>query len=170
MKLINFGMKIKVKIFNDGCLPKIINKGEWIDLYSAENVELKAPRSTKQGIMFSTKVIPLGVGMKLPEGFEAIIAPRSSTFKSFGIIQSNMIGIIDNSYSGNEDQWKYPVIAIKEGIIREGEKIAQFRIQLSQKATIWQKIKWLFSNKIEIEIVDKLKGPNRGGFGTTGKK
>ena len=109
--------------------------------------------------------------MELPKGYEAWIAARSSTFKEFGLIQVNTPGIIDNSYNGNEDVWKFQVFSLKETFIEKGDIICQFRIKLSQKASIWQKIKWLFSSKnIKFKIVDNLNNINRGGFGTTGKK
>ena len=108
--------------------------------------------------------------MKLPEGYEAIIAPRSSSFKNYGIVQANSIGIIDNSYSGNSDEWMLPVISFKNITINKGDRVCQFRIQLSQKATIWQKIKWLLSSGIELEEVDDLNSNNRSGFGSTGIK
>ena len=103
--------------------------------------------------------------MQLPEGYEAHILPRSSTFKKYGIIQTNSKGIIDNSYSSDKDEWKMPVLATRDIVIPKGERIAQFRIVLSQKATIWQKVKWMFSNTVKIIPVDSLDNPERGGFG-----
>lgn len=168
-------MKIKVKLFNPACKFSVINKGEWIDLKSAETVSVHTPyaerlrkNKTVREVSFEYQLIPLGIGMQLPKGFEAIIAPRSSSFKNYGIIETNSIGVIDSSYSGSEDQWKFPCIAFKDAVIYEGDRICQFRIQLSQKATIWQKIKWLFNNKIEFEFVNDYEGVNRGGFGSTG--
>jgi dUTP pyrophosphatase len=108
--------------------------------------------------------------MRLPEGFEAHILPRSSTPKGMGIMCANSMGIIDNSYSGNDDEWKFPAIAIRDTTVSEGERICQFRICLSQKATLWQRIKWLFSSGIEIIETDELSSENRGGFGSTGNK
>lgn len=171
-------MKIKVKLLEGYCEPMIIEKGEWIDLYSASYYDLRSPfantlkRNSKgdyRTVEFNTALIKLGVIIQIPEGFEAILAPRSSTFKRWGILQTNSIGVIDSSYCGPDDEWKFPCVALQDTQIRRGDKICQFRIQLSQKATLWQKLKWLFSNKIEIEIVDKIDAPNRGGFGTTGK-
>lgn len=173
-------MKLKIKVRNiDGFseIPSIVNKGEWIDLRANTWMQFKAPQSgvlkrTKDGsyrnVTFNNYMIPLGIAMKLPEGFEAIIAPRSSTFKNFGIIQSNSIGIIDNSYSGNNDQWMFSAIALKEGKVNCGDRICQFRIQLSQKATMWQKIKWFFYSGIKFEEVQSLNVTDRGGFGSTG--
>lgn len=154
-------MKIKIKVLTEGCMPEIIEKGDWIDLKVAKNVKLETNIS-------KVNLLPLGVAMKLPKGFEAIVASRSSTPSKLGIICANSLGIIDNSFMGNGDEWKFPAIAIKNTTIKKGTRICQFRIQLSQKATIWQKIKWLFSNKIELVEVDNLSDNNRGGIGSTG--
>lgn len=159
IKLMN--MKIKIKVLTEGCMPEIIEKGDWIDLKVAKSVKLEANAS-------KVTLLPLGVAMKLPKGFEAIVASRSSTPSKLGIICANSLGVIDGSYRGNEDEWKFPVIAIKNTTIKKGTRICQFKIQLSQKATIWQKIKWLFSNKIELVQVDNLSDNNRGGIGSTG--
>ena len=115
-------------------------------------------------------MLPLGVAMRLPEGFEANIVSRSSTFKKFGFIQVNSFGIIDNSYNGNDDEWKDPVYFLKDGVISYGDRICQFRLNLSQKATVWQKIKWLFTSGFEFVEVDSLGSESRGGFGSTGVK
>lgn len=162
-------MKIKVKLFNEYCRFQSIKKGEWIDLKASSDVVFTGPSKTKKEISFQTGKIPLGIGMKLPEGYEAIIAPRSSTLSKYGIMLTNSIGIIDSSYSGPNDQWQFPFIAMQEGHVFESERICQFRIQLSQKATMWQKIKWLFTNKIKFEFVKDYEGEDRGGFGSTGK-
>lgn len=176
-------MKIKVKGITAGCLPFIIEKGDWIDLRAAETVSFKAPqagvrkRETIDGeivshrdVTFDFKIIKLGVAMQLPKGFEASILPRSSTPGKLGVICANSQAVIDNSYCGDEDEWRFPAIAFRDTTINKGERICQFRIQLSQKATIWQKLRWLFSNKIKLVSVDKLEGDNRDGFGTTGVK
>lgn len=177
-------MKIYIKRFNKNIeLPTIISKGDWIDLRSSDYVEMEAPkvsglnRKTKNGVVerfreveFDTKLINLGVGMILPKGFEAVVLPRSGTFKNFGIILANSEGVIDNSYNGNLDEWKFNAIALRKSIINKNDRICQFRIQLSQKATMWQKIKWLFSSKIELVEVDNLGKKSRGGHGTTGVK
>jgi dUTP pyrophosphatase len=140
-------MQIKIKYFNEN-LPKIekITNGDWIDLRAAETVEIK------QG---DYKMIPLGVGMKLPDGHEANIVPRSSTFKNFGILQTNSFAVIDNSYSGNEDQWHFPALAMRDTVINEGDRIAQFRINGKMP-------------EVEFETVAELDEVSRGGFGTTG--
>ena len=170
-------MKIKVKLFNKNCKFESIKKGEWVDLRAANTYHLDAPyantlngKRDKRTLVFDDHKIPLGIGMKLPEGFEAYILPRSGTFNNYGSILANSQGIIDSSYSGPNDQWSYQMIALRECIIIEGERICQFRIALSQKATIWQKIKWLFTNKIEFEFVDDYEGEDRGGFSSTGVK
>lgn len=178
-------MKIKVKLVgnNTYCtLPKIIEKGDWIDLSLAKDVSLPAPQSgvlrerkNEHGVITRVRnveipviVLPLGVAMELPKGFEAIAVVRSSTPKKWGIVQANAMGVIDNSYCGNDDEWKLPVFTLRSTTIKAGTRVAQFRIQLSQKATVWQKLKWLFSNKIEIVQVDELNKTNRGGIGSTG--
>ena len=136
-------------------------KGDWIDLKVAQDYDIKKGDFT---------LLDLGVAMKLPDGFEAIIAPRSSTFKKYGLLQTNGIGIIDNTYCGNNDIWKMPVLATRNTLIPKGTPIAQFKIQLSQKATIWQKLRWLFSPKIELVKVDELHNEDRGGLGTGSDK
>lgn len=176
-------LKIKVKVNKPIELPKIIKKGEWIDLKAADDIKFSAPqadtlkRHTVDGktvahrdVAFDTKLIPLGICMKLPKGFEAVVLPRSSTFKKYGIIMANSMGVIDNDYCGNNDEWKFPAIAFEDTVIPYNERICQFRIQLSQKATFWQKVKWLLSSGIEIVEVNSLGTKNRGGFGSTGVK
>lgn len=173
-------MKIKVKLFNKNCKFKISALGDFIDLHSAKTIEYKAPvadRLTKnksvRKVNFEKVMVPLGIGMKLPDGYEALVVPRSSSFKHFGFIQPNSPGLIDGGkfgYCGPDDQWFLPIIPLKDGTIKEGDRVCQFKIQLSQKATMWQKIKWLFNNKIEFEFVDNYEGFNRGGEGTSGIK
>lgn len=177
-------MTIKILEKTSGCMPTIIDNGDWIDLVTAEDITLRGPYSktlkkkTKDGqvteryrdVVAASKLIPLGVCIKVPSGFEALLLPRSSTFKKWGILQTNSQGIIDNSYSGNDDEWKLPVISTRTVTIPKGTRIAQFRIQLSQKATTWQKIKWLFSSKVKLKQVSSLDSQSRGGFGSTGEK
>lgn len=175
-------MTIKVLEKTEGCMPQILAKGDWIDLYTAEDVTLKAPyaktlhRNKKDSnvevtreVVFDSTLINLGVAIKLPKGFEAPMIPRSSTFKKWGLFQSDHIAIMDESYCGNDDIWWLPVTATRNVTIPKGTRLCQFRVQLSQKATVWQKIKWLFSNGIKLEKVDSLNDTNRGGFGTSGK-
>lgn len=175
-------LKIKVKVLTEGCMPEINPKGDWIDLRAAEDIELKAPqagvlkRKTVNGeeisyrnVTFDTKLFSLGVAMELPKGFEAQVLSRSSTPK-MGIIQPNSEAVIDNIYKGDNDVWRYWATSLRDTIIHKGDRICQFRIQLSQKATVWQKLRWLFSSGIELIKVDSLGNSNRGGIGTSGVK
>lgn len=173
--------KIYIKRFNkDVELPKIIAKGDWVDLRSAEDVTLKAPiiknisKNKPNKVEFNTTLIPLGVAMLLPDGMEANVVARSGTFKNYGILQTNAYGVIDGGkfgYNGPNDEWKFPIVALRNTIIPINERVCQFRIQLSQKATIWQKLKWLFTSGVEIIEVDNLpEKEDRGGFSTTGTK
>ena len=175
-------LKILVKRFKneDGMplvsIPKVIKKGDWVDLSTATSCVLNAPQAgvlkgkepKHRDVTSEVTYIPLGVAMRLPKGFEAIIAPRSSAAKKMGILCANSIGIVDNSYKGDNDQWMLPVITIRKTSIAANTRICQFRIQLSQKASIWQKIKWLFTSGIELKEVEYLDSINRGGFGSTG--
>lgn len=156
-------LKIKVKLFGDQQLPEITKTGDWVDLrYYGPTLFLNKDEF---------KILGLGVAMKLPEGFEAVVVSRSSTFKNFLMFNPGAVGVIDNSYCGSMDEWKYPAYSFREGeVIHSGDRICQFRIQLSQKATVWQKLRWLFSSGIEFKKVDKLNTINRGGLGSTGKR
>jgi dUTPase len=114
-------------------------------------------------VVINNTLIPLGFALKLPKGYEIVVNPRSSTYNKYGVILANSQGVIDNSYNGENDQWWFNAIALRDTTIRQGDKICQFRIQLSQFATVWQKIKWLFWNgKIEFVQVESLKGESRG--------
>ena len=128
-------------------LEYIDGKSDWIDLRASEDVDLKP---------YVLTYIKLGVAMKLPEGYEAIIAPRSSSYKNFHILQTNSIGVVDNSYCGDADEWMMPVISFGSHKIMAGDRVCQFRIIKNQP-------------KIEFNIVDKLSDKDRGGFGSTGK-
>lgn len=163
-------MKIKVREITEGCNPEFIPKGDWVDLRAAETVKFEAPHYPPRGrkAIFDSKIVKLGVAMKLPKGYEAVVLPRSGLFKSHPVMVRNSQGVIDNSYSGNNDEWGLPLIAFGDTTIDKGERVCQFRIQLSQKATMWQKIKWLLSSGIELAEVDDLSDDNRGGFGSTG--
>lgn len=177
-------MKIKVKIITPGCMPVVTEKGDWIDLRAAETVHMKAPQAgvrkrkrsvggeqvSTRDVKFDYQLIRLGVAMKLPKGFEAVVNPRSSTMGNYRIISANSQGVIDNTYCGNEDEWRFPAIAMEDTTIWQSHRICQFKIQPSQNATVWQKLKWLFSSKIKFEVVEDLGGSNRGGFGTSGVK
>lgn len=140
-------MQIKIKYHTDIEPLKISEKGDWIDLRAAEEVKLKYGEF---------KLISLGVSMKLPEGYEAIIIPRSSTFKTWGIIQTNHCGLIDNSYCGDNDVWMFPALATRDVVIAKGSRICQFRIQKKMP-------------EIEFETVDHLGYEDRGGFGSSGR-
>lgn len=165
-----FTLTIKVKTFNDQLPLEIIDKGDWVDLRSNKEYKLQGPKTVSGNVTFNSYLIPLGVAMQLPEGFEAMVLPRSSTHKNYGIILANSEGVIDNSYNGDSDEWKFGAIAMRDGVIHKNDRIAQFRIQLSQKATMWQKLKWLLSSKIKFEYVKELNSVNRGGIGSTGKR
>lgn len=125
----------------------IEGKSDWLDLRAAETIEMKTG---------DYKLISLGISMKLPEGYEAHIVPRSSTFKNFGVLQTNSYGVIDNSYSGTNDIWRFPALAMRDTVIHEGDRICQFRIEKKQPA-------------VEFIEVDELDDTDRGGFGSTGK-
>ena len=141
-------LEILIKYF-DKEIDKIkeISVGDLIDLRAAETIELKAGEY---------KLIPLGVGMKLPEGYKANVYPRSSTYKNFGIILANSVGQIDNSYCGDNDQWHFPAIALRDTIIHKNDRICQFEIQKVQPSISF----------IEVDELDKV---SRGGIGSTGK-
>lgn len=161
-------MKIYIKYHNSVPELQISDRGEWIDLCAAQSVTLEGPTKTKSSeIQFQSNYISLGVAMKLPKGFEAHIVPRSSLFSKKGVILSNSIGIIDNAYCGNDDTWRALLIALRSTEIIKGERLLQFRIALSQKATILQKLRWLFTRKIKFIKVNTLSDSNRGGFGST---
>lgn len=138
---------IKIKYF-DNEIDKIekISKGDLIDLRAAETVEMKKG---------DFRLISLGVGMKLPDGYKANVYPRSSTYKNFGIILANSVGQIDNSYSGDNDEWRFPAIALRDTIIHKNDRICQFEIQKIQP-------------RIEFEEVEHLDDIDRGGIGSTG--
>lgn len=175
-------LKIKVKRLNKNIdLPEVINKGDFIDLRASETITMHAPQAgvlrrhkvdgkeySHRDVEFDFQLIPLGVAMELPKGFIAVPVPRSSTFKKYGITQANSIGVIDHTYCGDNDEWKLPAIAYRYTVIPEGDRICQFEIRLSQKATVWQKLKWLFSSGVEIVEVESLNAPDRDGFGITG--
>ena len=114
---------IKIKYHNDIRPLEILDNGDWIDLRAAEDVNLEKG---------DFRIISLGVSMKLPDGYEAHIVPRSSTFKHWGIIQANHMGVIDNSYCGDNDIWKFPVIATRDAVIYKNDRICQFRIMKKQ--------------------------------------
>ena len=142
-------MNIEIKYFSDDLerLNYIDGKSDWIDLRASEDVILFAG---------DFKLIPLGIAMKLPKGYEAHVVPRSSTFKNWGIIQTNSMGVIDESYCGDNDMWKMPVYATRDTTIQKNDRICQFRIVEHQP-------------QIQFSEVEHLDSIDRGGFGSTGK-
>lgn len=141
---------IKIKYFTDKMerLTYIDGKSDWIDMRAVQDVEMK------EG---DFRLIPLGVAMELPRGYEAHVVPRSSTFKNFGIIQTNHMGVIDESYCGDNDQWFFPAYALRDTVIHEGDRICQFRIMEHQPP-------------ISFVEVERLGHEDRGGHGSTGRK
>ena len=140
-------MEIKIKYHTDGIKIDKLPQGDWIDLKAAESVFLG---------FGEFRLISLGISMKLPDGYEAHVAPRSSTFKNWGIIQTNSVGIIDNSYCGDNDIWMMPVYATRDTYINKNDRVCQFRIVEKQP-------------HLEFETVDHLGNEDRGGFGSTGR-
>ena len=143
-------MEIKIKYFSDKIekLRYIDGKSDWIDLRAAEEVHLREGEF---------RAIPLGIAVQLPAGYEAHVVPRSSTFKNFGVIQTNSMGVIDESYCGDSDQWFFPAYALRDTVIRVNDRICQFRIAEHQP-------------KIVFREVDELGNKDRGGHGSTGIK
>ena len=142
-------MKIRIKYFSQEIekLRYVDGKSDWIDLRAAETVKLKAGEF---------RLIPLGVAMALPEGYEAHIVPRSSTFRNYGILQTNSMGVIDETYCGDNDQWFFPAYALRDTVIHVNDRICQFRIMEHQPA-------------LDFEETDVLGNEDRGGHGSTGK-
>lgn len=140
-------MTIKIKYFDPEMIRlEKIEKGNWIDLRAAETVEMKKGEF---------RLIPLGIAMHLPIGYEAHVVPRSSTFKNFKILQTNSFGVIDESYCGDNDQWFFPALAVEDTVIHKNDRICQFRIMDHQP-------------QIDFEEVEFLGMPDRGGHGSTG--
>ncbi len=142
-------MEIKIKYFTDKIEPLcyIAGKSDWIDLRAAEEITMQAGEF---------RLIPLGIAMQLPEGYEAHVVPRSSTFKNFGIIQTNSMGIIDETYCGDNDQWFFPAYALRDTVIHVNDRICQFRIMEHQPT-------------LSFVVAERLENPDRGGHGSTGK-
>lgn len=140
-------MEIKIRYHADIDPIEKIEQGDWIDLRAAEDVELKAGEP---------KVISLGVSMQLPDGYEAHVVPRSSTFKHWGVLQTNHVGIIDNSYCGDNDIWMFPVYPTRDALIEKNSRVCQFRL--------FKKME-----DVNFTTVDHLSDVDRGGFGSTGK-
>ena len=138
---------IKIKYLKDIQKIERFNVGDWIDLRSAEDISMKAGEY---------RMIPLGVAMELPEGYEALVAPRSSTFRKYGILLANSVGIIDEAYKGENDEWHFLAYATKDTKIRKNERICQFRIIQHQPL-------------IHLQEVESLGNADRGGIGSTGR-
>lgn len=143
-------LPIKIRYLTDTVEPLryIDGKSDWIDLRAAETIEMKAGEF---------RLIPLGIAIALPKGYEAHIVPRSSTFKNYGLLQANSMGVVDESYCGDEDEWKVPMYATRDCRIEANDRIAQFRIMEHQPA-------------IEFVPCETLGNPSRGGFGSTGRQ
>ena len=141
-------MTIKIRYHGDVTPLEKIPQGDWIDLRAAETVEMKAGEY---------RLISLGVSMQLPKGYEAHVAPRSSTFKKWGILMTNSVGVIDESYCGDHDLWYFSALAMRDTVIEKGDRICQFRIVEKMPA-------------VAFETVEFLSAPDRGGIGSTGKK
>ena len=148
-------MEIKIRYHNgmEKWPLEKFDKGDWIDLRAAEEISL---------MPMEFKLISLGVSMELPEGYHAQLVPRSSTFKNFHIIMANSIGIIDNSYCGDNDIWRFPALCVSKGeygtLIHKGDRIAQFRL-----------VKNTMEN-INFNAVETLGNADRNGIGSTGVK
>lgn len=140
-------LKLKIK-YHDPDIAKlgVEQHGDWIDLRAAENVCMKPGEF---------RIISLGVSMKLPAGYEAHLAPRSSTFKKWGIMMVNSVGVVDEDYCGDDDVWGFPALAIRSTSIQKGDRIAQFRIMKKMEP-------------VEFIEVDHMEDESRGGFGSTG--
>lgn len=144
----HFKLEIKIKYLRDIEKIKEIAVGDWIDLRAAEDVAIKAGEY---------RMIPLGVAMELPKGFEALVAPRSSAFRKYGVLLANSIGIIDETYKGDNDEWNFLAYAVRDTVIPKNERICQFRIIEHQPG-------------VELVEVDTLGNPDRGGIGSTGRR
>jgi len=141
-------LTIQVRYHADIIPLEKLPQGDWIDLRAAETVEMKAGEY---------QLIPLGVSMKLPQGYEAHVAPRSSTFKKWGILMTNSVGVIDESYCGDNDLWYFSAVALRDTRIEKNDRICQFRIMKKMPG-------------VELETVEFLTAPDRGGIGSTGEK
>ena len=141
-------VEIKVKYFTTDLEPLcyVDGKSDWIDLHAAEEVTLRAGEF---------RLIPLGVAIALPEGYEALVAPRSSTFRRYGLLQTNSVGVVDNAYRGDNDQWMWPAYATRDTVVLKNERICLFRVIRNQPP-------------LRFVRTDRLDAPDRGGFGSTG--
>jgi dUTP pyrophosphatase len=179
-------LKIKVKVFPGCDVIRLTDNGDCIDLRAAEDIKLEAPyanalhkskQERRRYVEFDRAIIPLGVAMELPKGMVADVKPRSSinfaqdkhgNKGKFQMLLSNSPGFIDQTYCGPNDQWMMSIMAVGNVDIKKGDRICQFEIRPSMKATAWQKLRWLLSSGVELEFVDELDNPDRGGQGSTG--
>lgn len=158
--------EIRYRLLTPGCAPVVNDNGNAYDLRAAEGIKLAAPVADSEGgVKFSTALVPLGIAIELPKGCKADVKPRSSTFKKWHIMETNSIGLIDESYCGDTDQWMMPVIAFNNTKIAKGDRICQFEIRPTQTATFWQKLLWLCTTGYRFVEVDSLGNTARGGFG-----
>lgn len=163
-------MKIKIKLFEGGHIPEQTAKGDWLDISMPQDGSLEPvfantlhKNKTCRDVVFDNKLFSLGFAIELPKGYEAYILPRSSTYNKYGVDLCNTMPIIDNSFNGDNDEWKANIKAYRNTSWQSGDRLFQMRIQLNQYATVWQKIKWLFWNgKIEFEVVEYLSNTSRG--------
>ena len=143
-------MELKVRYHADIDPLEIIDQGDWIDLRAAEDTWMMPG---------DFKLISLGVSMQLPKGYEAHVVPRSSTFKNWGVLQTNHMGVIDESYCGDKDIWKFPAFATRPCLIEKNSRICQFRL-----------VKKMDKDDLTLTTVEELTGEARGGFGSSGVK
>lgn len=165
--------KIRYKLLTEGCAPVINDNGDAFDLVAAKDMTLDSPRlrgiksengeEIKAG--FHNAIIPLGIAMELPGGMIANIRPRSSSYKKWKILMVNSVGLVDATFKGDTDEWGMPVIAMATSHIKKGDRVCQFEIRPSMKATFWQKLRWLLTTKYEFVQVESLGNAPRGGFG-----
>lgn len=154
-------MELRIKYFKGATKLKQIEKGNWIDVYARKDVFV--PEGERA-------MVPLGFALELPKGYEGHLAPRSSTFKTWGVIQTNSVGVVDDTYIGDNDEWMMPVYCLqgkneilrgtgknKGTLIHQGDKIGQFRIMESMPQIVFNE-------------VESLENEDRGGFGTTGER
>ena len=141
-------LELLIKYLSDDAQPLtyVEGKSDWIDLRAAKDVEFCSGEF---------KLIPLGIAVKLPEGYEAHVAPRSSTFKNFGLLQVNGVGVVDSSYCGDHDEWFVPMLATRDVTVHKGDRICQFRVMENQPP-------------LQFKTVERLEGEDRGGFGSSG--
>lgn len=170
-------MKIKIKLNDGGRIPQKAENGDWYDIFMPKDGKIEGgyanvltKNRTRRTLEYPTQLVELGFAMELPKHYEAIIAPRSGTYKKYDCTNTNNIGVIDNKYKGDNDTWKAHIKADKDCEWKAGDRLFQFRIFLNQSAPVWVKIKWLFWNgKIEFVPVNSLGNKDRGGFGSTGR-